>query len=128
MLELDAEGRCYRTAQGWSPIVRRTETIAVRGAADAAIEVARTPLGPVVFEDLAAQHALVVRSALQESGPSVALEYVPLMFARDWAEYRRAISYAAWAATTCMLMSTGGNIGWQASGRAPRRLRRATTG
>lgn len=122
VLELDAEGCSYRTAQGWSPIVRRTETIAVRGAADAAIEVARTPLGPVVFEDVAARHALVVRSALQESGPSVALEYVPLMFARNWAEYRRAISYAAWG-SNYMYADIDGNIGWQASGRAPRRLR-----
>ena len=121
VLELNADASAWRGPDGWQPIERVRESVAVRGAEDAVAEVALTALGPLVFEDRAARQALVVRSVQRESGPSVALEYVPLMLARDWGEYRAAVRTAVWG-SNYLYADVEGNIGWQTGGRVPRRV------
>lgn len=121
VLELNESGSAWRGPDGWQPITRIEEPVAVRNGAAATAQVAHTALGPIVFEDRAARHALVVRSALRESGPSVALEYVPVVLAKDWAGYRRSIRTAVWG-SNYMYADVDGNIGWQTGGRAPRRV------
>lgn len=121
VLELNDDGSAYRGPEGWLPIARVEERIEVRGGAAAVAQVATTALGPVVFEDRAARHALVARSALREPGPSVALEYVAVVLARNWDEYRAAIRTAAWG-SNYMYADVDGNIGWQTGGRVPRRV------
>lgn len=121
VLELNEDGSAWRGPSGWQPITRLRETIPVRGAADVEVVVARCVLGPLVFEDRAARHALVVRSALRESGSSVALEYVPILLAGNWDEYRAAIRTAVWG-SNYMYADVDGNIGWQTGGRVPRRV------
>ncbi len=121
VLELNAEGTAWRGAEGWQTITRVTDRISVRGGNDVVAEIGLTSVGPIVFENRAERFALAVRSALRESGPSVALEYVPMLLAGNWAEYRQAIRTAVWG-SNYMYADVDGNIGWQTGGRAPRRV------
>ena len=53
-----------------------------------------------------------------QSGASANLEYVPKVFAQNWAEFRTAIRHAVWG-TNYMYADIEGNIGWQSAGRVP---------
>ncbi len=120
LLELDAAGGAYRVPGGWAPITRVTERIAVRDAAEAVVTLARTALGPVIFEDQGAHRALVLRSAQLQPGPSTALEYIGVTVARDWVEHQAALRYVSWG-SNYFYADVDGNIGWQTGGRMPRR-------
>ncbi len=50
-LEISADGRQYRTVEGWQPFHIEIETIQVRAAAPQALEVRLTPWGPVIERD-----------------------------------------------------------------------------
>jgi len=122
VLELDAEGRAYRGPQGWVPIERQTQDVAVRGAEAARIELAYAAVGPIVHEDRAARKALALRAVWLEPGACVNLEYVPKLFATDWPSFRKALRAAVWG-TNYLYADRAGHIGWQAAGRVPVRER-----
>jgi penicillin amidase len=122
VLELDAAGDHYRAVEGWRPITRRTERVAVRGAADAAVNLAFCDIGPLIHEDRAARRALALRAVWLQPATCVALEYVPKLFATDWASFRAALRAAVWG-TNYMYADRHGHIGWQAAGRVPVRTR-----
>lgn len=88
----------------------------MRGGPAETIEIGLTSLGPIVFEDRATRHALVVRSALRECGLSVSLDCIPVMLARDWTEFRAAISTVVYG-SNYLYADMAGNIGWQAGGK-----------
>lgn len=120
LLELNADATAFRGPAGWEPITRIAEEIPVRGAAPARREIGLTRLGPIIFEDRAARHALALRSVFLQPGPAVTLEYVAVILARNWEEYRDALRYAVWG-SNYMYADVDGHIGWQTGGRAPLR-------
>eukprot|EP01037_Dinobryon_pediforme_P001797 gene1797-1827_t len=120
LLELNADGSAYRARDGWHPITRRTETIEVRGGEAVSAVVATCDLGPLIAERPG--RAVALRSAFLLPGPPVALEYVLIPLATDWASYRHAVSNAVWG-SNYMYADIEGNIGWQTGGRVPRRRR-----
>lgn len=120
VLELNDAADAYRTASGWAPVTRWTETIAVRGAAALSVPLARTAQGPIIFEDPARHYALALRAVAQLPGAAIALEFIPKTLARNWPEFRAALRYAVWG-TNYMYADIDGNIGWQSAGWAPRR-------
>jgi penicillin amidase len=121
LLEINAEGTAFRGPAGMEPVTRLSEAIAVRGQAPVIREFAHTRLGPVIFEDRAGGHALALRSAFLEPGPVVTLEYLAVIMARNWQEYREALRFAVWG-SNYMYADIDGHIGWQTGGRAPLRL------
>lgn len=121
VLELDATGEHWRRQDGWQPVTRITDTIAVRDGPAETIEIRLTSLGPLVFEDKAARHALVVRSVLRECGLSGALDCIPVALAGDWRSFRAAIATAVHG-SNYLYADVDANIGWQVGGRSPRRV------
>ncbi len=122
VLELDAAGQHYRAPDGWRPIRRHAERVAVRGEADTTVELAFCDIGPLIHEDRAARRALALRAVWLQPATCVALEYVPKLFATDWASFRRALRSAVWG-TNYVYADQQGHIGWQAAGRVPVRAR-----
>jgi penicillin amidase len=122
VLELDAAGAHYRAVDGWRPITRRAERVAVRGAADASVELAFCDIGPLIHEDHNQRRALALRAVWLQPATCVALEYVPKLFATDWASFRTALRAAVWG-TNYMYADREGHIGWQAAGQVPVRTR-----
>jgi penicillin amidase len=118
VLRLNDDATAYQTPDGWQPITRHTETIAVRGGEPATAVIATTPLGPIIAERPGV--AITLRAASLLPGSPVGLEFVRLSLATDWASYRDAIRFAVWG-SNYMYADTSGNIGWQCGGRAPRR-------
>jgi len=121
VLEVSEDGKTWRGPHGPEPIERVVETIDVRDQEPVKVELAFTSLGPVISEAPDRRRALVIRSAMLESGAVLGLEYLPKTLARNWAEFRKAIRYAVWG-TNYMYADVDGNIGWQAAGRVPIRV------
>ena len=118
VLRLNDDASAYRTPTGWQAIERVAETIAVRGAPDVTVTLAFSPLGPLLNEGPG--RAVALRSASLQPGGAVALEYVPVILARNWPQYLAALNTAVWG-SNYMYADVDGNIGWQAAGRVPRR-------
>ncbi len=118
VLELTQNATHYKTPQGDLPIERVTESIKVRNQSDVKVELAFCELGPLVSEHPEQNRAIVLRAAWLQPGAAVNLEYVPKLFAKNWAEFRAAIRHAVWG-TNYMYADVEGNIGWQSAGRVP---------
>lgn len=118
VLELSADGRSFKTLQAWEPIERESVSISVRDGAPIQKELAWTSLGPVFYEDRSKNFALVLKAEWLQPGACVGLEYVPKLFANDWASFRQALRAAVWG-TNYMYADQKGNIGWQSAGRVP---------
>jgi penicillin amidase len=116
VLDLNRDATAYRTPTGWQPIERVAETIDVRAAPAQTVTIGLTPLGPIIAEHNG--HAIALRSVFLQPGGAVALEYVPVILARNWGEYRQALDTAVWG-SNYMYADVDGNIGWQAAGRVP---------
>lgn len=120
LLTLNDTATEYRTAAGWQAINRIRESIAVRGGDAVPIEIGLTPDGPIIHERPG--QAIALRSVFLDPGGAVALEYVPVIMARDWGAYRKALDTAVWG-SNYMYADVDGNIGWQAAGKVPIRPR-----
>jgi penicillin G amidase len=119
--DLDADGRQYRYGAGWEPLRIVQETIAVKGAPPQAVELAFTRHGPVIYIDTARHRAYAVRSGWLEPGMSPYFGSLAYMRAKDFAAFRQSL--VNWGAPTLnqVYADTKGNIGWAATGLAPKR-------
>ncbi len=119
--ELDpADPHRYRHAGAWHTMARRTETIAVRGEADVAIEVFATLHGHVVLFDAAQHTAYAKRRSWAGREVESLLGWIGLMHAHTPEEFlghceRIAISVNFYYA------DQAGNIGYALMGRYPQR-------
>ena len=118
VLEVNAAGTQYQGFKATESIARISEEILVRGQLPVKVDLAFTPLGPIIAEDRQVGRAVVLRAAWLEPGAATNLEYVPKVFATNWDEFRAAIRHAVWG-TNYMFADTHGNIGWQSAGRVP---------
>lgn len=103
----------------WVPMRIVKETIAVKGAPAAAVELAFTRHGPVVFEDSLKHVAYAVKAAWLEPGGAPYMASLRMDQAKTWAEFREACSYSNIPGENMIWADTAGNIGWQAVGIAP---------
>ena len=86
--ETDDQGR-YRYKDGWEPMTRVVEEIAVKGeAAPRKVELAFTRHGPVVYADAATHRAFAVRSVWAQPGTSAYFGSMGYMTAKDWTGFR----------------------------------------
>lgn len=134
LAKLRAEGR----------LERRTETILVKGEAPRAVEVLRSPRGPIVSHALNLEgRGLDARAggdvgiALRWSGLDATLDVdasLAVMRAERFDELRAALRSYGGATINVVWADADGHIGWQYAGRVPRRAgnlgeqRRAVSG
>ncbi len=105
----------------WEPIRVVRESIAVKGAADANIELRFTRHGPIFFEDKARNRAYVLRSALLEPGTAPYLGGLRLAQVRDCRQFLEAAMYWKAPSENLICGDVDGNISWQASALTPNR-------
>ncbi len=74
----DADATQVRFRDGWTPVTRRQESIAIRGAPSRSIEVIETTHGPIVAGDPASGSALALRS-VQFAETDLSFDCLPRM-------------------------------------------------
>ena len=113
----------YKHKGRWRRAARVKETIRVKGQRDAVMEEVLTTLhGPVILPGKGGSgRAFALRSTLLEPNhlSRAALE---LAKARDWGEFRAALSHWAAPALNFLYADAAGHIGYQLAGRMPRRV------
>jgi penicillin amidase len=120
--ELNPENpREYRYRGRWEPMHIVREKIAVRGGTFVDAELAFTRHGPVIYTESAKHRAFAVRTAWLQPGMSPYLDSMRYIRATNFAQFKRGLS--SWGAPTVnqVYADTHGNIGWVASGLAPKR-------
>jgi len=91
----------------------------VKGRAPETIALRYTVHGPVIHEDAARHRAFVLRWVGSEPGSAGYLAGINLARARDWKEFRAAMSYYKVPSENLVYADTSGNIGWQVGGLTP---------
>ncbi len=111
----------YRYRSGWTKMHIVRESIEVKGGAAREVELRYTRHGPVLSVDAAKHRAFALRTVWNELGLSGYFGSSRLLMAKNWDEFKAAVN--AWGAPPENLVyaDTQGNIGWAASGRAPKR-------
>jgi len=109
----------YRYGDGWQAFTTITETIAVRGAPDAEVELKYTRHGPVVHENAA--QAFAVQAAWLEPGMAPYFGSVEYMRAANWREFVAALNRWGAPSENQVFADIDGNIGYKPAGLFPRR-------
>jgi penicillin amidase len=111
----------YGYQNHWEPLRVIHETIQVRGAAPVPVDLQFTRHGPVVYLEKDKHRAFAVRTVWLEPGMSPYFDSMRIMRAKTFAQFREALT--TWGAPTVnqVYADTQGNIGWVASGLAPKR-------
>ncbi|HEY6620572.1 MAG TPA: penicillin acylase family protein [Steroidobacteraceae bacterium] len=111
----------YRYQSGWKKMQIVRESIEVKGGAAREVELRYTRHGPVLSIDAANRRAFALRTVWNELGLSGYFGSSRLLMAKNWDEFKAAVN--AWGAPPENLVyaDVQGNIGWAASGRAPKR-------
>nr|WP_323120417.1 penicillin acylase family protein [Burkholderia alba] len=111
----------YRYRGGWAPFRIVRETIAVRGAPAVPVDLAFTRHGPVIYTESGKRRAFAVRTAWLSPGMSPYLDSMRYLHAKNYAQFKEALT--TWGAPTVnqVYADASGNIGWVASGLAPKR-------
>ncbi|MDO9071653.1 MAG: penicillin acylase family protein [Rubrivivax sp.] len=116
-----ADAAAYRYQGRWEKLRVLTEAIAVRGQAAQTVTLAYTRHGPVTHVDVAKRRAYAVRSGWFEPGMAPYLGSIGYMRAKNFADFRRALSNWGAPAVNQVYADVAGNIGWVTGGLAPKR-------
>ncbi len=116
-----ADPRQYRYRGAWEAMRIVRDTIAVKGGAPVAVELAYTRHGPVLFEDRARRRAYALRAAWLDVGAAPYLASLRMGQARTWEEFRETCTFNLLPAENMVWAGVDGRIGWQAAGVQPRR-------
>jgi penicillin amidase len=109
----------YRSEGAWRPMRVERETIAVKGAASAEVELRFTRHGPVLWEDHKRHRAYALKWVGAEPGGAGYLSALRLSRAGNWREFREAARFYKVPSENLVYADTDGNIGWIAAGQAP---------
>ncbi|MGH8508691.1 MAG: penicillin acylase family protein [Gammaproteobacteria bacterium] len=109
----------YRTPAGWRAFEIRTEQIAVKGAANMALDVKHTIWGPVSQTLLLGQLVAVKWTALEPD--AVNLDLMDIEKARSVADALRIMNRAGGPPQNVTVADRDGRIGWTIMGRIPLR-------
>lgn len=122
---IDPETQCYATPEGAEPLNRRVEEIRVRGRAEPYLEEVRmTRHGPSLTPLLPGEnHFLAIQSPVLRADHT-ARGMLRLNRAQTWEEFRQALGDFD-AALNFVYADVEGNIGYQLSGKVPRRKKGA---
>jgi penicillin amidase len=109
----------YRYKGAWREFETQQQQLAVKGEAGRAITLRYTVHGPVIAEDAAAHRAYALRWVGSEPGTAGYLAGLSLARARDWTEFRAAMTRYRVPSENLVYADTKGNIGWQVGGLTP---------
>ncbi len=129
-----ADAGKYLTPEGPKPFATRKETIRVRLGSDVTMTVRETRHGPVIDDamdpkqmpKLEPGQVLALRAAWLEPGDRTAEALLDLNRARNWDEFRAALSKYVAPAQNFVYADVDGNIGYYLPGRIP--IRKAGDG
>lgn len=116
----------YRYRGEWEEMQVIQETISIKGASPATVDLKYTRHGPVVYEDETNRKAYAVRAAWMEIGGAPYLASLRMDQAKTWEEFREACSYSHIPGENMIWADKTGTIGWQAVGITP--IRKNWTG
>lgn len=116
-----ADATAYRYRGRWEKLRVVTESIPVRGGPPRTVTLRFTRHGPVTHVDRAARRAYAVRSGWFEPGMAPYFGSIGYMRAKNFADFRRAMSNWGAPAENQVYADRAGHIGWVTGGLAPRR-------
>jgi penicillin amidase len=113
----------YRYKGAWKDFEAQSQQLAVKGEPARAITLRYTLHGPVIAEDFTGHRAYSLRWVGTEPGTAGYLAGLSLARARNWTEFRAAMSRYRVPSENVLYADTQGNIGWQVGGLTPVRNR-----
>ncbi|MGE0405050.1 MAG: penicillin acylase family protein [Candidatus Korobacteraceae bacterium] len=109
----------YQTPTGWTAPEKRHESIRVKGKPDVSLEVVVTRHGPIISELIQGENrSLALRWTLYDT-TSAAIPFFDLNLAKDWSEFRLALTHFSGPSQNVVYADVDGNIGYQATGLIP---------
>jgi len=114
----------YKTTIGWKKVVIEKESIPVKGASAAEVELKFTIHGPVLWSD--GTRALALRWVGSEPGTAGYLGSLAIDRARNWREFEKAATRWKVPSENLIYGDTSGNIGEYSVGLSP--VRKSWTG
>jgi len=111
----------YRYKGKWEDMTVVRETFSVKGQEPVTVDLKYTRHGPVLAEDHVHHRAYALRAAWLEIGATPYLASLRMDQATNWQEFRAACAYSQAPSENMVWADVKGNIGWQATGIAPRR-------
>ncbi|MFI5012611.1 MAG: penicillin acylase family protein [Hyphomicrobiales bacterium] len=117
------EGACdrYRYQGGFEAMRIIEERIEVKGAPAQKVVLKFTRHGPVLHEDVESRSAIAVRSVWAEPGSAAYLSSLAAMRARNFTDFRRALSHWGAPSVNMVYGDVAGNIAWLPAGKMPKR-------
>lgn len=116
----------YSYKGAWRELEVEKDTIPVKGAPPANVELKYTIHGPVIYEDRKRGFAVALRWAGAEPGGAGYLSALRLSRTKNWTEFRQAAGSYKTPSENLLYADRAGNIGWIASGLSP--IRKNWTG
>jgi penicillin amidase len=109
----------YRYRDAWEPMRVLHETLPVRGAPEATVELKFTRHGPVVLEDREHHRAYAVRATSLDTGGAPYFGALRYQQARNEKEFAAALKYWGNPGENQVYADTTGQIGWFPAGFTP---------
>jgi penicillin amidase len=111
----------YRYQGRWETMRVVSESIPVKGQADAKVDLKFTRHGPVLHEDPATHKAYALRAGWMEPGGAPYLSSLRMNQAKTWDEFVQACAANHMPSENMVWVDKTGTIGWQAAGISPLR-------
>jgi penicillin amidase len=109
----------YRYRGGWKKFETEAQRLAVKGEPDRSITLRYTVHGPVIYDDPARHLAYALRWVGSEPGTAGYMAGISLARAKNWTDFRAAMSRYRVPSENLVYADTSGNIGWQVGGLTP---------
>lgn len=109
----------YRYKGAWKEFETQQQQVAVKGEVPRTVTLRYTVHGPVIADDAGAHRAFALRWVGSEPGTAGYLAGLSLARARNWTEFRAAMSHYRVPSENLVYADTEGNIGWQVGGLTP---------
>ncbi|MER3479812.1 MAG: penicillin acylase family protein [Meiothermus sp.] len=118
---LEEAGNGYRYKGGVEPFQTRTETIKVKGAPDVGLTVRESRYGPVISDvvKVAGTKPLALRWTALDPEDRTIEAFLGLGEAKNWAEFKAALSHYNAPSQNFVYADVDGNIGYMAPGKFP---------
>ena len=111
----------YRYGEGWETMRIVHESVAVRGGAARDVELKFTRHGPVLMQDLAHHRAYAARATWLDTGGAPYMGAMRYLRSTSTDQVVSAMQHWGEPTLNSIVADTQGNIGWFASGLAPKR-------
>jgi acyl-homoserine lactone acylase PvdQ len=110
----------YQTPAGWRTPELRHETIHVKRGRDVEMDVIVTRHGPIISDEITGENRkLALKWAFFDTG--LTIPFYAMNTAQNWQQFREALSGFNGPGQNVVYADVDGNIGYQATGRAPLR-------